>query len=167
MVLKLYGVSSSPFVRLVAAALLEKQVPFELVKVDYANREHKTPEYLTKHPFGQIPYIDDDGFILYESKAICYYIALKYPNQGTPLLPTGLQASALHQQAVCVEASHFNNHLMQAIRATLGREREGLTPDKEAFENHIADLSGKLDVYDMILSKQKYLGGDEITLVDF
>ena len=38
--------------------------------------------------------------------------------------------------------------------------RQGLTPDKEVFEKHIADLSGKLDVYDKILSKQKYLLGD-------
>ena len=36
----------------------------------------------------------------------------------------------------------------------------GLEPDKEAFNKHIADLSGKLDVYDKILSKQKYLVGD-------
>ena len=57
MVLKLYGVYMSPWVRLVAAVLLEKQVPFERVPVDYANREHKSPEYLAKHPFGEIPYI--------------------------------------------------------------------------------------------------------------
>ena len=38
--------------------------------------------------------------------------------------------------------------------------RQGLTPDKEVFEKHIADLSSKLDVYDKILSKQKYLLGD-------
>ena len=57
MVLKLYGLYASTWVRLVAAVLLEKQVPFELVAVDFANREHKSPEYLTKHPFGQIPYI--------------------------------------------------------------------------------------------------------------
>ena len=57
MVLKLYGIYRSPWVRLVAAVLLEKQVPFELVSVDVANKEHKSPEYLAKHPFGQIPYI--------------------------------------------------------------------------------------------------------------
>ena len=34
------------------------------------------------------------------------------------------------------------------------------TREKEAFEKHIADLSGKLDVYDKILSKHKYLLGD-------
>ena len=38
--------------------------------------------------------------------------------------------------------------------------REGLTPDKEVYEKHIADLSVKLDVYEKILSKQKYLVGD-------
>ena len=57
MVLKLYGTFWSPFVRLVATILLEKQVPFELIPVDLPNGEHKSPEYLEKHPFGQIPYI--------------------------------------------------------------------------------------------------------------
>ena len=38
--------------------------------------------------------------------------------------------------------------------------RQNLTPDKEVYEKHIADLSGKLDVYDQILSKQKYIVGD-------
>ena len=60
MVLKLYGNHGSPFVRLVAAILLEKKVPFKLVSVDIANREHKSPEYLAKHPFGQYPYIVRD-----------------------------------------------------------------------------------------------------------
>jgi glutathione S-transferase len=36
----------------------------------------------------------------------------------------------------------------------------GETPDKEAFDKHIAKMSLKLDVYDQILSKQKYLAGD-------
>jgi glutathione S-transferase len=37
--------------------LHEKKVPFELVPVDLSKGEHKTPEYLAKHPYGQIPYI--------------------------------------------------------------------------------------------------------------
>ena len=57
MVLKLYGVYRSPCVRLAAAVLLEKQVPFELVSVDYTKGEQKSPEYLAKHPFGQVPCI--------------------------------------------------------------------------------------------------------------
>ncbi|KAF8806028.1 glutathione S-transferase [Phlegmacium glaucopus] len=166
MVLKLYGAPQSPYVRLVTAVLHEKKLSFEPVLVDMANKGHKSPEHLAKHPFGQIPYIDDDGFILYESKAICYYIASKYANQGTPLLPTGLEANALFQQAVCVETSHFNEHALAAVKEVFVKRHQGQTPDQEVFEKHIADLSGKLDVYDKILSKQKYLVGDEISLVD-
>ena len=65
MVFKLYGVYGSPWVRLVAAVLVEKQVPFELVSVDLANGEHKSPEYLTKHPFGQVPYIVRGSLVLF------------------------------------------------------------------------------------------------------
>ena len=57
MVLKLYGTTWSPFVRLVAAILLEKQVPFELVVLDLSKGEQKLPEYLSKHPFGEVPCI--------------------------------------------------------------------------------------------------------------
>jgi len=166
MVLKLYGLHASPFVRLVAAVLIEKQVPFELVVVNLSKGEHKTPEFLSKHPFGQVPLIDDDGFIVYETRAICYYIASKYANQGTPLLPTGLEANTRYQQAVFVEASHFNDHANRAIKEKIVKRYQGLPPDIEAFDKSIADLTVKLDVYDKILSKQKYLVGDEIMLVD-
>lgn len=57
MVLKLYGLHESHFVRLVAAVLIEKQVPFEFVEVDLSKGEQKTPEYLAKNPFGLVPCI--------------------------------------------------------------------------------------------------------------
>ena len=57
MVLKLYGVYRSPCVRLVAAILVEKQVPFVLVSVDFITGEQKSAKYLAKHPYGQVPCI--------------------------------------------------------------------------------------------------------------
>lgn len=59
MVLKLYGspLTTSVSVRLVAFVLLEKRVPFELVPIDLFKMEQKSPEYLEKQPFGQVPYI--------------------------------------------------------------------------------------------------------------
>jgi glutathione S-transferase len=56
MVLKLYG-GTGGFTKIPATILLEKEVPFELVRVDQASGENKTAEYLTKQPFGQIPYL--------------------------------------------------------------------------------------------------------------
>ena len=50
----------------------------------------------------------------------------------------------------------------------LSTRGQGLTPDQSVIDKHIADLSTKLDVYDNILSKQKYLVGDvrQFLLVD-
>jgi glutathione S-transferase len=57
MVLKLHGYDSAGYTKIPAIVLFEKEVPFEFVRVDPAAGEHKTPEYLTKQPFGQMPYL--------------------------------------------------------------------------------------------------------------
>ena len=61
MVLKLYGLQNSPWFRLVVAILLEKQVPYETVPVNLTSGEHKTPEFLAKNPYCQVPYIVCDS----------------------------------------------------------------------------------------------------------
>ncbi|KDR68524.1 hypothetical protein GALMADRAFT_146195 [Galerina marginata CBS 339.88] len=166
MVLKLYGNTIATCTKRVAAVLHEKQVPFELINIDFKSGELKSPEFLKYQPFGQVPYIDDDGFILYESRAICYYIAAKYPNQGTPLIPSELKAHALFMQACSTETQAFNDYAEKAVAEVVIKKFRGITPDQEVFDKLIAGLSAKLDVYDKILSKQKYLAGDEITLAD-
>jgi glutathione S-transferase len=56
-ILKLYGWSKATCIRRVATVLHELKVPFELIEVKLAEKEHKSPAYLEKQPFGQIPYI--------------------------------------------------------------------------------------------------------------
>lgn len=166
MVLKVYGdwVQS---VQRVICVLIEKGVPYEMVPISMAKGEHKSPQYLEKQPFGQLPYIDDDGFILYESRAICHYIALKYPDQGTPLLPTDLKENALFHQAASLEATHFDGPAVAAVVERFYKPRYfHLETNEELYEKAIADLSKELDVYDHILGKQKYLAGEKITLAD-
>jgi len=166
MVLKLYGTSASPNACLVAAILFEKEVPFELVEVDWA--EIKSPKYLHLQPFGQMPCIDDDRFILYEAKAICHYIASKYQNQGIPLLPTEHKANALFHQAVSVLISHYSLYVEKIVyERYYGPLFGGITTNEGVVDSSLKELGLSLDVYDQILSKQKYIAGDEITLADF
>ncbi|KAF9475961.1 thioredoxin-like protein [Pholiota conissans] len=166
MVLKLYGHPLSTCTRRVAVVLHEKNVPFEFHSIDLAKGEHKSAEFLEKQPFGQVPYIDDDGFILYESRAIAYYVAKKWATQGTPLIPTELQAEALFQQASSIELMNFNDYAEKAVAEMIFKPMYGIPSDKAVFDKLIATLTTKLGVYDKILSKQKYLAGNEITLAD-
>ncbi|KAG6908614.1 hypothetical protein DXG01_004017 [Tephrocybe rancida] len=166
MVLKLYGSPASTCCQRVAAVLLEKQVPFELITINFAIGEHKSPAFLEKQPFGQVPYIDDDGFILYESRAICRYIATKWAEQGTKLIPTDFKEHALFEQAASSEQSNFDSPASAAVYENIIKRYYGGVPDPAIFEAHIQKLDGKLDAYEKILSRQKYVAGDEITLAD-
>ena len=51
---------------------------------------------------------DDDGFKLFESRAICRYIAAKYASPTSTLIPTDLKAHAIFEQAASIETSYFN-----------------------------------------------------------
>ena len=85
--------------------------PFEFHPIDFAKGEHKAPAFLQRQPFGQVPYLDDDGFILFESRAMARYIALKYRGQGTQgLIPdvADLHKNALFEQAASIEQSNFD-----------------------------------------------------------
>ena len=73
MVLKLYG-SAMSFSR-VLVTVLEKDLPYEHVLIDIANGDQKSEAYKKLQPFGKVPALDDDGFVIFESRAICKYLA--------------------------------------------------------------------------------------------
>jgi glutathione S-transferase len=101
MVLKVYGAKRSTCTQRVLTALYEKGVPYELITIDFSKAENKSEKYMKLQPFGKIPVLDDDGFILFESRAIAKYIAKKYAGQGTSLIPAedDLKAYGLFEQA--------------------------------------------------------------------
>lgn len=65
----------------------ELEVAYERVVLDPMKKENKTPEYLKLNPTGKIPTIVDGSVVLFESAAICEYIAEKegalIPESGT------------------------------------------------------------------------------------
>ncbi|KAJ7101264.1 glutathione S-transferase [Mycena belliarum] len=164
-ILKLYGLPHVTCTRRVATTLAELRVPFELIEVQLSKGEHKQPAYLAKQPFGQIPYIDDDGFIVYETRAICRYIAAKYPAKA--LIPTDLKANAIFEQAASAELTNFDPPASQLVyELVLKKTLGGGETDPKTVEEQLAILEAKLSAYDVILGKTKYLAGDSITLAD-
>ncbi|KAF7325232.1 Glutathione S-transferase F11 [Mycena kentingensis (nom. inval.)] len=176
MVLKLYSTATagggSGFV---AFVLTMKNIPFEHVLVDFPAKQHKTPEYLDKlHPFGQIPVVtnlkDDDGFILQESRAIARYLASKYtgPEHGPALIPPkdDLQAMARFEAAMSWEVMNMYPTGLKVAMETVFKTRAGLEVDLTAVAEKVAEFEAKLDGYERVLSKTKYLAGDEMTLAD-
>lgn len=53
--------------------------PFERRPIDFhPGREHKQDWFLALNPLGQLPVIDDDGYILRDAQAILVYLASRY-----------------------------------------------------------------------------------------
>ena len=73
MVLKLYG-SAMSFAR-VLVTILEEDLPYEHIPIDIATGEQKSAAYKVLQPFGKMPALEDDGFLIFESRAICKYLA--------------------------------------------------------------------------------------------
>jgi glutathione S-transferase len=80
--------------------LEELGVPYELVVLDPAKGETRTPEYLAVHPHGHVPALEDDGVVMFESAAICLYLADKFPDRGLAPAPTSRERAAYLQWIV-------------------------------------------------------------------
>ncbi|KAF7874085.1 hypothetical protein EAF04_002757 [Stromatinia cepivora] len=169
MVLKLYGMPQATCTQRVLTTLAEKDIDYELILVNVFQGEQKQPSYLEKQPFGKVPVLDDDGFLIYESRAICKYLARKYADKGTKLIPADgdLKAYGLFEQACSIEQAYFDADTYGVWFEHVIKQMKGLgAPSPEAVQKHLQTLGNNLSVYDQILSKQKYLAGDEVTLAD-
>ena len=73
MVLRLYG--SAMATSRVLVTILEMEFPYELILIDIASGDQKSEDYRKLQPFGKVPALEDDGFVIFESRAICKYLA--------------------------------------------------------------------------------------------
>ena len=98
MTLKVLGRASSINVRKVLWTCAELDLHFEHVESD--------PPLFARNPNRQVPVIQDGEFVMWESNAICRYLAGKQP-RGT-LLPQEPQPRALVEQWMDWQASELN-----------------------------------------------------------
>ncbi|KAH8599222.1 putative glutathion S-transferase II, GST-II [Bisporella sp. PMI_857] len=151
----------------ILAVLAEKGVTdFTLTEPSFV--EMKSPPYLEKQPFGQIPILEDGDIRIHESRAICRYLAAKYHDQGTKLLPdpSDIKGWALFEQWASVEAENWNEHAFPMVNQVFFNKLKGLPVIKEVVDENREKFKQRLVAFDAILAKQKYMGGDEFSLID-
>ena len=156
--MKLFGHPMSTCTRKTLFTLHETATPFEFGLVDFAKGEHKQPAHLERQPFGQVPALDD-GFPLYESRAMMRYIDEK---AGSPLTPKDPKQRALMEQWISVETSNFTPHVMKFVYHSIFQRQQ--TPETLAAAKTGLELA--CDVLDRALAGKQYLVGDQLTLAD-
>ena len=123
--------------------LEELAVPYEIVLIDFKGGEHKGAEYRKIHPHGQLPALQDGALTMFESAAICAYLADKFPDrQMAPPLGT-------------IERGMYYQWMIYSIAAL-----DALALDR-------ARMKESFLVLDRVLADREFiLGGDKITAAD-
>ncbi len=115
--MKLYYVAISGNSYKVRILLSLLNVPYEKVMVDTKNREHKKPAFLKLNPRGEVPVLEDDGVVLWDSCAILVYLARKHG--GEQWLPADPAAMAQVMQWVALAGNEIQFGLQYARRGIL------------------------------------------------
>lgn len=133
------------------------RLPHELVDVDLAAGEHKSPAFLALNPFGQVPVLEDGDVTLADSNAILVYLEARYaPGTWLPKEPLG---AARVQRWLSVAAGPLAFGPAAARVIELFRRPEDPAPA-------IARAHQLFRVMERELSAQPWLTGSAPTLAD-
>jgi len=161
-VLKLHYHPLSTYSRRVRIALIEKRIGAELIEVDMVQRAHRGPEYLALNPYGRVPTLVEDGFVLYESTAILEYLESTHPEPAlVPADARGRALVAMHMKLCDIQLARQTGIIIFPKRF-LPRERwdEGaMAQAKKEIEQHLAILERQL-------AGRQYLVGDRYGLAE-
>jgi glutathione S-transferase len=139
----------------------------EIERLRFKRGEQLKPEYARLNPNKKMPTLEDDGFVLWESNAILFYIAGKYPDKG--LWPSDLKGQADCMRWLAWEGAHWDAESCGMVAFERGSKVVmSLGPADPAFEKrgeeNWARFAGVLDGY---LKGKKWLVSDKLTIADF
>jgi glutathione S-transferase len=152
----------STFSRRVRIACIEKGIDAQLVEVDMVARAHRGPAYLALNPYGRVPTLEEDGFVLYESTAILEYLEATHPTP--PLVPADVRGRALvamHMKLCDIQLARQTGTIIFPKRF-LPKERwdvAAMAQAKKEIEKH-------LEILETQVKGKQYLVGDRYSLVE-
>jgi glutathione S-transferase len=162
--MKIYGHPWSINTRKTLLTLAEKGHEAELVLVMVPKGEHKALAHTARHPFGKVPVLDDNGFVLYETRAINRYLDRKLG--GAPLTPNSEQGSARVDQWTNIADAYFVPFAQPLIVETLFRRYLGGEQNQAAIGAGREGMLPALDAADQWLASNTFFAGSEFSLAD-
>ncbi|XP_049871075.1 glutathione S-transferase D7-like isoform X3 [Pectinophora gossypiella] len=156
--IKLYYLPPSPPCRVVMMAARVMGIELDLILTNIMEGAHMTPEYLKMNPQHTIPTMDDNGFILWESRAIIAYLANAYGKDDS-LYPKNPRLRAIVDQRLNFDIGTLFQRYMQVYAPMLFHGEEF---DEEKAEK----LNEALGWFNNMLDGKAFVAGDNMTIAD-
>ena len=136
---------------------------YEYRRINLREGEQKQEWFLKINPIGKVPAMDDGGFCLFESGAICKYLCDKV---GSSLYPKELKQRAIVEQWTDFATVHISVNVTKITYNRLFAVRMGLPVSQESISDGEKFLNQYLPYMEQQLGQHKYLAGAQITLAD-
>ncbi|XP_058446447.1 glutathione S-transferase D7-like [Malaya genurostris] len=158
MPITLYYSPMSPPARAVILLIKELGLNVEIKAIDVRAGETRTEEFLRMNPEHTVPTIDDNGFYLWESRAILTYLIEKF-HPGHELYPNIPKEKALINRVL-----HHDLSFYAKISAVLGQVFRGLTSVvTDEMKNSVVSALGDLELF---LIRNDWFAGEKVTVAD-
>jgi glutathione S-transferase len=131
--------------------------------VNLREGEQKQEWFLKINPVGKIPAIDDDGFHLFESNAICKYLCDKH---NSPLYPKDGKKRATIEQWIDYICFHIGANFAAIMYNRIFAKRMGKPVNEKAITDGEEMLKTFLPLIEKQLTQHKHLVSQEISLAD-
>jgi len=143
--------------------LEELGIPYTLERLDMGKKEHKSLAYLDVHPHGQVPAFRDGELTLFESGAICAYLADKFPDKNMAP-PVNTPERGLYYQWLFYAMATLEPPIVQVILHTvmLPEVQRSTTQAEEARKN----FAVVAQVLEKALGGKQFLVGDRFSVAD-
>ena len=159
-----HSIPGSPFGRAVLTTLQEKGASFRFSPVMPGTL--RSPEHLARHPFGRVPVLEHDGFVIYETQAILRYLDRVLPSPA--LTPSDPRRAARMDQVMNVNDWYLFQGVGNVIvfQRVVGPRVMGLKPDEAAIEAAMPKARAVFAELARLLGDKPFFAGDALSLAD-
>jgi glutathione S-transferase len=139
----------------------------EIERLDYTHGDQRSADYARLNPNMKMPTLEDEDFVLWESNAILFYLAAKYPEQG--LWPSDVRGQADVLRWFAWENAHWDAESVGMVSFEKGSKVVmKLGPADPAFiARGEANFARFAAVLNDCLAGKTWLIGERLTLADF
>ncbi len=159
----LHGYCHSVYTWIARMVLVQANVAFDIVETDpFADRPGERPGL---HPFGRVPTLVHDGFVIFETSAITRYVDRVFA--GGNLTPQTAQARARMDQVIAILDNYGYIPLVRQVFAhAVFHPWEGARADPDEIAAGIGAARPVLAALDQIAAEGRVLNATKITLAD-
>jgi len=138
---------------------------FEFHFVDLAKGEHKTEDFGKMTPVGKVPVLKHDGMTLFESGAICRYLA---DSEYSALFPQDKAKRAQVDQWMEFFSCHPGRWLNSIYFEKIIKPKAGMGESNQAsIDEALKFLHMQLPIVDAHLANTRWLANNTLSIADF